>query len=171
LTGANASSANNYGWYHEESGPINRGTDIQIRGGAGATKNVGMELKKSDVNIFASNISVRGSSTANYGVETTEETTSYNAAQFFGGKIEVLGSGTNYSYLNGSTVTRYLSILNSIYLVGDTEDNSDDGRKLVCHNCYQIGSSNTYKPLNIRGQSDENTNSSLTIGYTAGKMI
>lgn len=170
LTGADSSSANNYGWYHEESGYINRGTDIQIRGGANATKNVGLELKKSDVNVFASNISVSGSSTANYGVETTEETTDYNVSQFFGGKIEVLGSGTNYSYLNGSSMTRYLSVLNGIYLVGDTEDNSDDGRKLVCHNCYQIDVSNTYKPLNIRGQSDENTNSSLSIGYTAGKI-
>lgn len=170
ITGANSSSSNNYGWYHEESGYINRGTDIQIRGGENATKNVGLELKKSDVNIFASNINVSGSSTANYGIETNEETTTYNIVQLFGGKLAVSGSGTNYSFLNGSTVTRYLSILNGIYLVGDTEDNSDDGRKLVCHNCYQIDSTNTYKPLNIRGQSDENTNSSLSIGYTAGKI-
>jgi hypothetical protein len=170
LTGSSSSSSNNYGWYHEESGYNNRGTDIQIRGGLNATKNIGLDLKKSDVNIFASNISVQGSSNANYGVETIEETTTYNVAQFFGGKIETLGSGTNYSFLNGSTVTRYLAILNGIYLVGDSEDNSDDGRKLVCHNSYQIGSNNTYKPLNIRGQSDENTNSSLSIGYTAGKI-
>jgi hypothetical protein len=170
ITGANSSSVNNYGWYHEESGYINRGTNIQVRGGENATKNVGMELKNSDVNIFASNISVQGSSTANYGIETIEETTIYNVVQLFGGKLEVLGSGTNYSFLNGSTVTRYLSILNGICLVGDTEDNSDDGRKLVCHNCYQIDGTNIYKPLNIRGQSDENTNSSLSIGYTAGKI-
>lgn len=170
ITGADSSSSNNYGWYHEESGYINRGTDIQMRGGSNATKNVGIELKKSDVNIFASNISVQGSSNANYGIETTEETTTYNIVQLFGGKVEVTGSGTNNSFLNGSTVTRYLSVLNGIYLVGDTEDNSDDGRKLVCNNCYQIDGANTYEPLNIRGQSDEDANSSLSIGYTAGKI-
>ena len=162
------SASTNIGIYASNSNNVNLFNVSINTQSSSSSNNYAISVLDSEFNIYNSSLYSDSASVENLGIKTNTTNLTQKLIQIYNGQIRVQ-NGIDYSIYADNY---YTIICNGVQILGDTYTNTLDSR-IFCSGCYSFNNSTdkvTPQSLNSRGQNEQNTFSTLTIGDTAGKL-